>query len=413
MSKIDFQTYFRKFLFQERQLDSSLSDEVNLIVVIPCYNEPDLISTLRSLNNCDRPSCEVEVIVVVNQGEQETDSILNQNLESLKVIESFKSESWYHLYALKSLQLPKKHAGVGLARKIGMDEAVLRYAELNKNGTIACLDADSLVQENYLVEIEQCFQEERFGCNIYFEHNLESENELINKAIVDYELFLRYYNLAQNYINVPYAHFTVGSSMAVSCEGYIKVGGMNKRKAGEDFYFLQKIIQLGNFKELTSTKVYPSSRISDRVPFGTGKAVQQYLNENPEDYLSYSWSIFEILKPLIDELRCSEIEQWPQEIDEYFGDNFKESASRILINSNGQEKYWHGLFQLFNGFQMLKAVHLLRDKSFPNSSLNEQVKELIKSLDNSIETKALMNKDLLKLLRVIDLTRKYRSKFLY
>jgi len=413
MAVIDFQSYFKKFLFQGRQLESRLSNAVNLIVVIPCYNEPDLASTLQSLNECERPSCQVEVIVVVNQGEHESGSIFEQNQKSLETIETFQSKCWYDLRALKALQLPKKHAGVGLARKIGMDEAIIRYADLNRNGTIACLDADSLVQANYLIELEQCFEGGLYGCNVYFEHGVEGENESINNAIIDYELFLRYYNLAQNYINVPYAHFTVGSSMAVSCEGYIKVGGMNKRKAGEDFYFLQKIIQLGSFKELTTTTVYPSSRTSDRVPFGTGKAIQQYLDENTNEYLTYSWSTFVFLKPLIDALRSSNPDVWPEEIREIFGEDFKESALRIQKNSSSEEKYWQGMFQLFNGFQLLKVVHSLRDKVYSNVPLNAQVKRLVGTLDKTIDTEYLTNKDLLKLLRAIDLTRKYRSKFLY
>ncbi len=50
--------------------------------------------------------------------------------------------------------LPRKHAGVGLARKIGMDQAVLRFAAVhNFRGIIVNLDADSVCNKNYFTEI--------------------------------------------------------------------------------------------------------------------------------------------------------------------------------------------------------------------------------------------------------------------
>src|SRR5204862_3217619 len=90
-------------------------------------------------------------------------------------------------------------------------------------------------------------------------------------------LHLRYYIQALRYAGFPHAHHTIGSCMAVRAGEYRQQGGMNKRKAGEDFYFLHKIIPLGGFGDLTGTTVYPSPRPSDRVPFGTGKAVRENL----------------------------------------------------------------------------------------------------------------------------------------
>ena len=50
-------------------------------------------------------------------------------------------------------------AKAGTARKAGMDEAVRRYNLLGKpQGIIVSLDADTLVDENYLVEIENYFR---------------------------------------------------------------------------------------------------------------------------------------------------------------------------------------------------------------------------------------------------------------
>ena len=43
--------------------------DLNIIVVIPCFNEPDIIPTLNALNNCQKPKTAVEVIIVVNSSE--------------------------------------------------------------------------------------------------------------------------------------------------------------------------------------------------------------------------------------------------------------------------------------------------------------------------------------------------------
>ena len=80
------------------------------------------------------------------------------------------------------------------------------------------------------------------------------------RKIAAYELHLRYYTHGLRFSNLPYSFQTVGSAMAVRCSAYQKQGGMNKRKAGEDFYFIQKIIALGGYSELNSTTVFPVSK---------------------------------------------------------------------------------------------------------------------------------------------------------
>jgi len=42
---------------------------------------------------------------------------------------------------------------------------------------------------------------------------------------------------------------------------------MNRKQAGEDFYFIQKLMPLGGYFALNSTAIYPSPRESSRVPF--------------------------------------------------------------------------------------------------------------------------------------------------
>ena len=295
--------YLEKYGFCPPYITNTPSSKVGTIIVIPCFNEPDLVRSLQSLKHSTAPNSEVEVIVVLNSSEIAQDDVLAQNQSTQEEFDAFINEdipSWISFHLIHSPNLPKKHAGVGLARKIGMDEAVSRFHQLNKDGIIVCFDADSLCERNYLVEIEKHFEEhpKSPGCSIHFEHPTDG-NEFdsnIYEGIINYELHLRYYNQCFRFCELPYAFHTVGSSMAVRSSAYQKQGGMNKRKAGEDFYFLHKIIALGNFTELKSSMVIPSPRISDRVPFGTGKAIGDWVETGEKEYYTYSFEIFKNIK---------------------------------------------------------------------------------------------------------------------
>jgi len=52
--------------------------------------------------------------------------------------------------------------------------------------------------------------------------------------------------------------------IACTAQAYIAVGGMVRRQAGEDFYFLQKLAKRGPIHEIADTTVRPSPRRSDR-----------------------------------------------------------------------------------------------------------------------------------------------------
>ncbi len=56
---------------------------------------------------------------------------------------------------------------------------------------------------------------------------------------------------------------------------------MNRRTAGEDFYYLQALAQAGRIETVPGTTVRPSARGSWRVPFGTGAAINRYRAGDP------------------------------------------------------------------------------------------------------------------------------------
>ena len=370
-----------------------------MVVVIPAFDEPFLLLSLMNLSRCTLPLCDVEVIVVINNGEQAKASVRQSNQEVyLQALEwtkkNNKSRIKFHIIYLPDL--PDKSAGVGLARKIGMDEACWRLMKLRKKkGIIACFDADSRCDPNYLLALEDHFRERprSSACSIYFEHPLHGVEHAdeVYAAIVPYELHLRYYIQAQRLAGFPFAYHTVGSSMAVRCLAYQQQGGMNKRKAGEDFYFLHKFISLGNFSECLTTKVIPSPRPSHRVPFGTGKAVNEIMTSK-EGYLTYSLSSFFDLKILFDQVPAlykaepgqfeAILEKLPASVLAFLEQvDYRNKWLEIQANTASRKAFITRFFRWFNAFMLMKYVHFARDNYYPNVEVGQAAARLLSHLN--------------------------------
>jgi hypothetical protein len=384
--------YLNRYAFRTKIIQEEVNPQTGIIIVIPCHNEPDLASSLQSLYACEKPTCKVEVLVVLNASENAEETVLKQNKTSyddaLVWADNHPSE---HLkfHFVQENALPKKHAGVGLARKIGMDEAVARFEAIDHhNGVIACFDADASCEPNYLVELEKHFKENSKSpaCSIHFEHPLIGNNfsEEIYNGIMQYELHLRYYKNGLAYGELPFAFHTIGSSMAVRSDAYQKQNGMNKRKAGEDFYFLQKLIPLGNFTELKTTKIIPSPRVSDRVPFGTGKAMQNWLDEDKQELLSYNPKSFMELKlfaAAVPKLYDG-IHEIPKTVQSFLATiDFEENLLNIKKNSKSATHFFEVFFKWFNAFKVLKFMHFARDNSYPDVPIFEGANDLLELLN--------------------------------
>ncbi len=261
-----------------------------MCVVIPCYNEPDINQTLASIWQAKSPGVAVAVVVVVNAGEHASKEILAQNRRTYSDLVEFSQQQQSTFLSLLPLYvegMKRKHAGVGYARKMGMDYAVqLFYDGGNPDGIIVSLDADCTVDSTFFEAIYLAYKEGRPGIvSHYFEHPLQNTSD--SKGIIQYELYLRYFKWALWFSGFPYAIHTVGSSFSVLADVYVRHGGMNRKQGGEDFYFLHKIVPNERHFTLTSTTVYPSARLSDRVPFGTGPSLLQ-LQQNKSDFRVYS-----------------------------------------------------------------------------------------------------------------------------
>ncbi|MBR9997752.1 MAG: family 2 glycosyl transferase [Cyclobacteriaceae bacterium] len=380
------QRYAHPVEFLNREV---VSGNLGMIITIPCYNEPGLVRTLRSIHSCLRPDCDVEVIVLINQPENVDPAVQQQNEISFQ--EAHQWVRWnqspslkYYILWIKNL--PAKWSGVGLARKLAMDEAVRRFRKSgNPQGIIIGFDADSTCRENYLVTVKNEFENFRLnGASIHFEHPMEGDPRL-HAGIIQYELHLRYYIMAQKYAGFPYAFHTIGSSMAVRNDVYEKQGGMNKRKAGEDFYFLHKVIPLGEYKEISGTTVFPSSRESDRVPFGTGKAMLEWMKNQDQILTTYHPVIFQSLKQLFDMVEdlyannkvTGNLRHLPESLWNFLErDNFENKVEEFRAQSSMASNFRDKFFRWFNGLKLLQYVHYAQAELYPPIPLTEAVQWL-------------------------------------
>ncbi len=412
------QRYLQKRVISKPLLTNISDNNLGIMVVIPCYNEPDIISTLMSIEACDKPNKNVEIIIVINSHEISDNKIVSVNDETEVNINKWlqKQRNYtYHIIHIKDI--PKKYAGVGYARKIGMDEAVRRFADNGiSNGIICSLDADTLIAENYFTEIEKAFQKNNYNaCSIYFEHDIVGDKftKEVYKRIIEYELHLRYYANSLIYSGFPCYYYTIGSAFALTAKAYCVQGGMNKKQAGEDFYFLQKIMKSGGFYELNSTMVKPSSRPSDRVIFGTGPVIRKYMKQPEKEFLTYNFEAFKALKPLFnDKMLYFKINNTDSEklISRYHvslqdflsSSDFKSAINTINNNIADKKNFSRKFFHWFDGFRIVKYLNFSHEKYFNKIPIVEATNTLISSAESIKILPRKNSKDLLLAMRQLD-----------
>jgi hypothetical protein len=298
------------------------------------------------------------------------------------------------------------------------------------------MDADAIVEPNYIAALLDHFRRTipapadpagsagsaggPDGCSIYFEHPLSGEifPPEVYEAITQYELHLRCYLWSVRSTGFPYAYHTVGSSFAVRVDVYCKEGGMNRRQGGEDFYFIQKIAQRGNYSECNETRVIPSPRPSGRVPFGTGPVVQRLLEQmttpgdhssdhignhsgsspvypgilttyNPEPFVMLR-QFFSGLEYLYTELTSHSSlskalpEDLPSLLKEFLTDqNFPNALHEIMKNSSGFTSFKRRFWRWFNMFRIMKFLHFARERCFPDIPVGNASLMLLKRLDTA------------------------------
>jgi hypothetical protein len=150
---------------------------------------------------------------------------------------------------------------------------------------------------------------------------------------------------------------------------------MNRRQAGEDFYFVQKLVPSGGYINLNTTTVYPSPRISDRVPFGTGASMGKLNSEQSSVLLTYNPEAFTELKTFfsftnrIYEINNADLPDLylkiPESIKLFLDENeWLEKMTEVKNNTSGLSSFTKRFYDWFNMFRIVKYLNFVHTSRF-------------------------------------------------
>ncbi|MBI1859677.1 MAG: glycosyltransferase family 2 protein [Deltaproteobacteria bacterium] len=285
-----------------------------------------------------------------------------------------------------TLPFPPKQ-GVGLARKIGCDIALRLIAQGSVlSRWIHCTDGDCEVPEDYFTIAPP---DGTAACVYNFEHVLDWSRPYEAEALQLYDQSLRCYVEGLKHAGSPYAHQSLGSTLALHSDSYAMVRGFPKTAAAEDFYLLNKLAKVGRIETLTQPTIRIHQRISDRVPFGTGVSTRK-ISEDLEagrNYQVYHPAIFDHLATFLKGTDClSRQPPSPEQLDTLWKEGPEgaeeawEIAQRTRTTPEQRRKHFH---DWFDAFRTLKYVHHLRDHRYGVAPIATSVTKLSDRLPGS------------------------------
>ena len=400
-------------------------EDIKQVVVIPAYAEKEMLfETLASLaTNPEASLKETLILCVINNKAAAPEKDRENNSQTIAILDglinrrSF-AESPFAANLRTSLEniaassirlafmdasspgleIPSHVGGVGMARKIGMDMA-LRLLQKTSDPLhlIMSLDADTLVRDDYLPIVRKVFVSARSKTGVLsYAHQIPSDPD-IQKAICAYEIFLRYFLLGLRYAGSPYAFHTIGSTIVTTDDAYLAVRGMNRREAGEDFYFLNKLAKISPIRTIRETKVYPSARVSGRVPFGTGATMDKMTSGRIAEQRFYDPMVFQIVKDWLMLMEQSFSRSEKQILTEarkihsgladfLIARKFPDLWPKIRSNLKDLKTYKSQFHNWFDGFETLKLINHLTGEYYPRTAMMPALKMVLESLGiNSTE----------------------------
>lgn len=354
---------------------TSLRNNYRALVAIPCCNEFDsLPETLKSLEATGQVGRDVLVVVNVNQRASMDN---RNNLATLNWLEKFETSlplAWLN-HVTEERAYPEKF-GVGLARN---QCCTAGLSFIDAAAPVISLDADSPVNPNYYQAIfdyigeHPCFQ----AGHVNFKHRL-CGNEDEKRAIEIYEWHLKRHRKKLEDANSPHAWYAIGSTIVCTKQAYIKSGGYHRRRmAGEDFYLLQQLSKTGcNIEMIEKAIVFPSNRVSDRVPFGTGKAVEDIVKSG--QWLTYHDHCYRDLGQLLNAVKSNAsssaadiLKKVPAVCERWLiGRRFGSVWPKLQKNSRDNEMLLQRFHEWLDAFQTLKLIHFLSDNIYPRVAID-------------------------------------------
>ncbi len=322
---------------------------------LPVMNEPALERVVEMILRQDYLS--VKLFICINQPEvywnnEDTAEICIQNQQSINYLNALDDCKKACITLIDKASVgrgwTKKEFGVGWARKTLMDKI---SAVANVDDIIISIDADTEYPENYFSSIADVFKRnpEAYAIANPYYHRLTG-NELTDRTILRYEIYMRYYAFQMKKIKSMYSFTPLGSAMAAPVWAYRKVGGLSPVKSGEDFYFLQKMSKAGKIITDNKVIVYPAARFSNRVFFGTGPAMIKGAAGDWKSYPIYAEKLFDEIEKIIDLFPLL----YTQNMDNKALD--LQIVEKFRINARTKEKFVKFCNEKFDGLRILQYL---------------------------------------------------------
>lgn len=249
----------------------------------------------------------------------------------------------------------KKHYGVGWARKVAMDKAA---AMATPDDIMVTMDGDTEFGEKYLGSLADAFLHfpKIKAVSVPYYHRLTGREDA-DRAILRYEVYMRYYAINMLRIENPYAFTALGSAMACTAQAYRTIGGITPHKSGEDFYFMQKLRKSGSVLIDHHEKVYPAARFSDRVFFGTGPAMIKGSAGDWNSYPVYPHHFFDELRESFDQFgdlfHRDVVMPMAPFLEEKFGKNFWQP---LCENVTSRDNFMRACIHKVDGLRILQYL---------------------------------------------------------
>lgn len=397
--------YLERHAEREIEAVKNSSFHFSHVITLPVYDEDEdkIAQVLDSIQQKNTLA-----IIIINAQENSPQHSIDNNIQLIKTLQRQHCEMWraktvqgISLHQTKTcaillidrssghLLLPAK-TGVGLARKIAADVALQLIMQGNiQTPWIHCTDADTLLPNDYFKRTTTI---QDAAAAIYpYTHVINYERTPQQKAIQLYELSLRHYVIGLHHAGSKYAFPSIGSTIAIHYIAYAKVHGFPIREAGEDFYILNKLAKVGKIKQLEGLPIIIEGRLSHRVPFGTGKAIEEIamMSHAIEEYCFYHPTIFDILKTWLGILNnitpktaipnlqtsLSQTEHTKALCDALEKIGAFTAIEHAIKNSTNTTTCRQHLHIWFDGFRTMKLIHQLRNDGLSSIPLAKLLRE--------------------------------------
>ena len=171
---------------------------------------------------------------------------------------------------------------------------------------------------------------------------------------------------------------------------------MTPKKSGEDFYFLQKMRKSGDILIWNEEKVYPGTRFSDRVFFGTGPAMIKGDAGDWDSYPVYHYSLFDQVRDFynsFDRIYFGEMDEVTISMTEkIFGNS--DIWKSLIENSKNADQFIKAAHLKFDGLRVLQFLKSSQDeleisdeeclkenlKTYYSNYLTDEMKSILKNL---------------------------------